>query len=229
MTLEWGPPRPPNCRHGLRAIGARVSGLTNHGTKSRERWGTRYLVGVYRGGVFRVLSQQRDAPRTPDAPLLVTRLCSTPAGGWRYLASNMEEEVAIGVYRNQNPGEITSLANSDDGVLVVTSTKPAQTRANLGRAWPGAVCVVRARYSRALIHRVERRMCKLLFREWRKVNGAKYGWMSGGCGFGENERGQPTTPIDVLIVTPQLRAVVRRQPPGLVEVDATLRPVHARA
>lgn len=37
--------------------------------------------------------------------------------------------------------------------------------------------------------------------------------------------GQPMTSLDVLLVTPQLRADLRRQPPGLVQVAASLNPL----
>ncbi|HEY2354677.1 MAG TPA: hypothetical protein VGH79_07260 [Gaiellaceae bacterium] len=228
LMLRLGPPRPPDCRDGLRAIGMNVSGLTNDGTKSRERWGTRYLVGVYRDGVFRVLSQRRDAPPTREPVFLAKTPCPAPAGGWRPVASDLDMEKAIAAYRHQHRGEVTSLARFHDGVLVLTSTRPARTRALLGRQWPGAICVVRARYSHAVIRRVQNRMLKLLFGEWHgKSDPAKYGWITGAGGTGESERGQPTTGIELLIVTPQLRAILRRQPPGLVEVDATLKPVRA--
>lgn len=37
--------------------------------------------------------------------------------------------------------------------------------------------------------------------------------------------GQPMTNLQVLLVTPQLRAYLRKQPPGLVQVSAALNPL----
>jgi hypothetical protein len=94
----------------------------------------------------------------------------------------------------------------------------------LGRYWPNQLCVVRARYSAALIDRVRARMVRLMRPSSRS---ATYGWISEAGGLSENDEGQPTTPITVLIVTPQLRALLRHQPPGLVVVESVLRPVRA--
>jgi hypothetical protein len=224
LDLLAYPEPPPTCRgSGPRAVGVRVAALPNRSAKPRERWGTVYLTGVYRDGVFHVISQRWKAPRTHGAPFLPTPPCRTPAGGWRPLASNYEQETAIDAYRHQHRGEITSLAYFDHGgIAVVTSTAPARTRANLATRWPGQVCVVRARYSPIVFHRIDRRMLRLLFD---RAHTARYGWFSGAGGSGESDSGQPTAPIEVLLVTPQLRAVLRRQPPGLVAVDAALKPV----
>ena len=54
---------------------------------------------------------------------------------------------------------------------------------------------------------------------------ALYGWISGAGGISCNERGEPTTPLELLIETPALSAVLARQPRGLVVLDAALHPV----
>ena len=224
IALDLGPARPPNCRNDLRAVGVRVDALPSHSTKPRERWGYVYLVGRYRGGTFWVTSQRRSAPKTPGRhPFLATPPCAPPTGGWRLVAPTPAQRDAITAYQRQHRGDITSVAYfHDDTIPTVAATHPKRVRALLGGVWPHQLCVVRSRYLHALINRVRARMVRLL--ESRST-AARYGWISGAGGLSCSERGQPTTPLEVLIETPRLRALLRQTPPGLVVADATFKPV----
>lgn len=215
---------PPDCRGDLPAVGVRVAALTGRAEGSAERWGTLYLVGSYRGGTFWVTSQRKWAPRTAGQPFLATPPCAAPSGGWRLATPTQAQRATIDHYSElAHHHDLTSVAFFDGGaVLTATSTAPQRTRAVLGRYWPRQLCVVRARYPQSLIDRVRKRMVKLL--SMRSL-AAEYGWINGAGGLGENDRGQPTTPLDVLIVTPTLRRLMRSEPPGLVVADPILQPV----
>jgi hypothetical protein len=93
----------------------------------------------------------------------------------------------------------------------------------LGKHWPRQLCVVKARYSRALLIHEEAKMVALL-KQPGSPAAAAYGWPSGGGGTTVNYRGQPMTTLEVLLVTRKLRAYLREQPPGIIQVQATLRP-----
>jgi hypothetical protein len=178
---------------------------------------------VLRDGVFQVVSQRRPAPFT-GAPFLPTPPCAAPPGGWRLVAPTPVQESTLFHYLSlAHHDDLTSIAFFHHGrIPVVTSTHPRRTREVLGRYWPDQLCVVRARYPRGLINRVRHRLVRLM---WPSARAARYGWISEAGGLSESNAGQPITPITVLIVTPRLRAVLRRQPPGLVVVESILRPV----
>jgi hypothetical protein len=91
----------------------------------------------------------------------------------------------------------------------------------LGPYWRRQLCVVKARYTRATLIGVGKRMERLMASR----SSAAYGWISGAGGTCASDSGQPTTCVEVLLETPRLRALVRRLPRGLLVVQATLRPV----
>jgi hypothetical protein len=218
-----GPPSVPPCRDGLPAIGVDFSALTNHIEGHAARWGYLYLVGRYRNGKFYVVSQRRNGPRDLAGPSFATPPCAAPPGSWRLVAPSEAQRNTIAAYRRRHAGDITSVAFFHDATIpVIASTHPTRTRAALGRFWPRQLCVVSSRYSHATIERVRKRMVGLLATP---SAAARYGWVTGAGGISCNGRGQPTTPLDVLIETPGLRGLLRHTPPGLVVVQPTLRPV----
>jgi hypothetical protein len=128
----------------------------------------------------------------------------------------------ITTYHRRHARDITSVAFFHHATIpVIASTHPRQTRMALTRFWPRQLCVVPSRYSHSIIERVRKRMVRLL--DFGST-AARYGWITGAGGISCNERGQPTTPLEVLLETPRLRAVLRTMPRGVVVVDATLRP-----
>lgn len=223
MALDFGPPEPPACRNGLRAIGVDVSRLTSRAKGKPERWGSLYLVGTYRNGTFRVGSQRKWAPRTAEGQTFEKPLCATPAGGWRRVPPTYSQEAGIRDYERRYRGDVTSVVYFHHQTIpVVASFHPARARAALARAWPRQLCVVRARWTLAALSKARKRFVHLL------TSGGdtqRYGWISGAGGIGESDSGQPTTPLDVLIETPALRRLLRSYPLGLVAVDPVFQPV----
>ncbi len=222
VALDLGLPSVPPCAHGLRAIGVDVSALTTHIEGHPEEWGYLYLVGRYRSGKFYVASQRPNGPHAPVGPSFASPPCAPPRGGWKLVAPTLAQQNAITAYHRRHARDITSVAYFHHATIpVIASTHPKATRAALSRFWPRQLCVVRSRYSQPTIDRVRKRMVKLLETRW---TAARYGWITGAGGISCNQRGQPTTPLQVLIQTPRLRALLRQMPRGLVVVDATLRP-----
>lgn len=222
IALDLGPPSVPPCRTGPRAIGVDVSALTTHIGGHPEQWGYLYLVGRYRSGKFYVASQRPNGPHAPVAPSLDSPPCAPPRAGWRLVTPTLAQQNAITAYHRRHARDITSVAFFHHATIpVIASTHPKATRAALRRSWPRQLCVVRSRYSHPVIDRVRKRMVRLL--ESRST-AARYGWITGAGGISCNEQGQPTTPVELLIETPRLRALLGQMPRGLVVVDATLRP-----
>lgn len=225
IATVLGPARVPPCAHGLRALGVDTSALTNHVEGHRARWGFLYLVGDYRDGVFSVASQRLHGPasRPAGSSSLATPPCLTPKGGWRLVTPTQSQRSTVERYSNlAHHHDLVSIAFFDHGsVLTAASSHPARTRAVLGRYWPRQLCVVRARYSRATLIAVGKRLERLL----QSPRSAAYGWITGAGGTGVSDSGQPTTSVQVLLETPPLRALLGRLPRGLVVVEAALHPV----
>lgn len=228
IALDLGPAPPPNCSDGLRATGIQTDALPNHASSPAERWGSLYLVGRYHNdGTFSVSSQSPQAPTgsNPSGSNLATPPCRRPRGGWRLVTPTLAQQNAIPTYKRRYPRDITSVAMFHDATIpTIASTHPRRTRTALARAWPRQLCVVRSRYSLKVIWHTRRRLVKVLTSG---PKAARYGWISGAGGISCTGRGQPTTPLEVLIETPALRALLRRQPRGLVVLDATIHPVAA--
>jgi gamma-D-glutamyl-L-lysine dipeptidyl-peptidase len=214
---------PPACPYGPRAVGVQVDALKQQSSKPAERWGYLYLVGRYRTGTFWVTSQRNHAPQAPSHPFLDRPPCARPQGGWSLAPRTSAKENAIRAYKRRYPRDITSVAFFRHATIpTIASTHPQRTRAALARTWRKQLCVVRSRYSLAVIWHTRKRLVKLLGRGSKT---ARWGWMNGAGGISCNAKGQPTTPLDVLVETPALRTVLRRQPTGLVVLDATLHPL----
>lgn len=217
---------PPGCPGGPRAVGIRTSLLHEHSSKPRERWGYLYLTGSYRSGAFRVMSQSLRGPSNQPAGSTFGRPpCAAPRGGWLLEPRTGAQQRSLSHYSKlAGHHDLVDIAFFDHGsVLTVASSDPERTRAVLGRYWPRQLCVVKARYSRALLIREGAKMVALL-KPPSSPTAAAYGWPTGGGGTTVNDRGQPMTTLQVLLVTPKLRAYLRRQPRGLIQVEATLRP-----
>jgi len=217
---------PPACPGGPRAIGIRSDVLPEHSSQSPERWGYPYLTGAYRSGTFYVTSQSPHGPSgEPAGSSFGTPPCAAPPDGWVRTSRTAAQERSLREYSKlAGHHDLVGIAFFDHGsILTVASSDPARTRAVLGRYWPRQLCVVRARYSRALLNAEAAKMVALL-KPPTSPAAAAYGWPSGGGGTTVNDRGQPMTTLEVLLITPELRAYLRRQPPGLVRVQATLRP-----
>jgi hypothetical protein len=228
-NLVYGPPRVPICANGIRATGVRIGALKGREKGRPERWGYLYLVGRYTSGVFEVTSQRRWAPRTRGHDPFAKPPCRTPAGGWHVNGINARPFAGMRAlnryYRTTHHHDITSVAFFEKGdVLTLASVAPARTRRVLGPYWPRQMCVVKARYPRATVIRVRHRMVGLITGP-NAPRGAAWGWPQGGGGQGVSSAGQPTTELDVFVVTPRLRALLRRQPPGIVVVQPVLAPL----
>lgn len=225
--LVAGPPQIPPCSTGLRAVGVDTSALTTHIAGHPERWGLLHLAGVYTDGTFHVTAQgpSQVAPN-PPSPFGAPVPCPAPGGGWRFAAPTESQNKALNHYSVlAHHHDLVSIAMwHHASILVVSSADPARTRTVLGKYWPRQLCVVKARYPRALVDRVRARLVSLITAPG-SPSAAKYGWPTGGGGTGVDRRGQLTTQLDVLLVTPQLRALLRKQPRGVVQVQATLAPV----
>ena len=223
-ALDFGPPEPPACANGPRAVGVDTSLLTEHAQGRTEHWGYLYLVGSYHAGIFSVTSQSVNAPSAPSpGPSLDKPPCATPPGGW-FLTSRTEAQDRTLEHYSKLAGhhDLVDISFFDHGsVLTVASSDPARTRAVLGPYWRRQLCVVKARYSRATLIGVGKRMERLMASR----RSAAYGWISGAGGTCASDSGQPTTCVEVLLETPRLRALLRRLPRGLVVVQPTLRPL----
>jgi len=150
--------------------------------------------------------------------------CPTPRGGWLLTSRTPIQERTIEHYSHfAHHHDLVSIAFYDQGsVLTVASSNPARTRAVLGPYWRLQLCVVKARYTRATLVGVGKRLERLMTSR----RSAELGWITGAGGTGPlNDNAQPTTSVEVLLETPQLRALLQRLPRGLVVVEAALRPV----
>jgi hypothetical protein len=226
VALDAGSATPPDCSTGPAAVGVQTDALPNQSSNPDERWGFLYLVGTYDGGTFSVSSQSLHEPSgsNPPGSTFGKPPCRRLGSEWGVVHPPPVQFDTIRAYKRRYPNDITSVAMFDNGsVATIASTHPKRTFGALERAWPRQLCVVRSRYSLATIWRTRKRMVKLL--ELQGPAAALYGWISGAGGISCNERGEPTTPLDLLIETPALVAVLGRQPRGLVVLDATLHPV----
>jgi hypothetical protein len=225
IAYDLGLPRPPLCANGLRAVGVDTSALTNHAQGHPQRWGFLYLVGDYNRGVFSVKLQRLRGPATqPEGTTSFGKPpCPTPLGGWVVRFRTEAQQHSLDHYSKlSGHHDLVDIAFFDhDSVLTVASADPARTRAVLAPYWPRQLCVVKARYSRATLIATGKRLERLMT----SPQSAAYGWITGAGGTGVRDDGQPTTSVEVLLETPQLRELIRRQPPGLVVVQAALHPV----
>ena len=215
---------PPACVGGPRAVGIDPDALRQHSSKPAERWDYLYVVGRYRTGNFYVTSFSRHGPPNQPAGSSFDKVpCVAPPGGWRVATPTQSQRGTVDHYSKlAHHHDLVDIAFFDHGsILTVASSDPARTRAVLGPYWPDQLCVVAAHYSRALLTHEGTRMENLM----KFHGGATYGWPSGAGGTTVSGMGQPMTNLDVLLVTPQLRAYLAKQPPGLVQVQATLNPL----
>ena len=220
-------PTAPNCEDGLPAVGVHIRALSQ-APGSSVRSGPLYLVGRYVNGTFYVTSQRHWAPNVRGHDPSATPPCPTPAGGWHAVGVDARPYRGMVALRNYGKTtghrDITSVAFFDKGdVLTLASLDPARTRRVLGPYFPRQLCVVKARYPRKTVGRERGRMVRLI-RDPNSPGAAAWGWPQGGGGEGVTSGGQPTTGLDVLIVTPKLQAYLDQQPPGIVVVDAALHP-----
>jgi hypothetical protein len=226
VALGAGSTPPPDCSTGLPAVGVQTDALPNQSSNPDERWGFLYLVGSYDSGTFSVSTQSQQEPpgSNPPGPTFGKPPCRSLSGEWGVVRPPQVQFATIRAYKGRYPRDITSVAMFANGsVATIASTHPKRTFAALERAWPKQLCVVRSRYSLATIWRTRKRMVKLL--ELQGSAAALYGWIGGAGGISCNDRGEPTTPLDLLIETPALGAVLGRQPRGLVVLDPALHPV----
>jgi hypothetical protein len=215
---------PPGCSPGPRVVGIDPSALQNHSSKPAESWDYLYVVGRYRAKNFYVTSYGRHGPPSQPADSPFDAIpCVAPPGGWRVTTPTQSQRGTVDHYSKlSHYHDLVGIAYFDHGsVLTVASSHPARTRAVLGPYWPRQLCVVGAHYSRALLSHEGTRMVNIL----KFHAGPTYGWPTGGGGTTTSGMGQPMTSLDVLLVTPQLRAYLRTQPPGLVLVTASLNPL----
>jgi hypothetical protein len=218
---------PPACVGGPRAVGIDPDALHNHSSKPAERWDYLYVVGRYRPGNFYVTSYSRHGPPNQPAGSSFDRVpCVAPPGGWRVSIPTQSQRGAVDHYSKlAHHHDLVDIAYFDHGsILTVASSNPARTRWVLGRYWPRQLCVVKAGYPRSLVIREGKKMIALI-KQPNSAGAATFGWPTGGGGTAVSGLGQPMTNLDVLLVTPQLRAYLQKQPPGLVQVQASLNPL----
>lgn len=218
---------PPACVGGPRAAGIDPAALKNYSSKPAERWDYLYVVGRYRAGNFYVTSFRRHGPPNQPVGSSFDKVpCVAPPGGWRVSAPTQSQRGTVEHYSKlSHHHDLVDIAYFDHGaILTVASSNPARTRAVLGRYWPRQLCVVKAGYPRALVTREGKKMIALM-KQPSSAAAATFGWPSGGGGTTVSGLGQPMTNLEVLLVTPQLRAYLRKQPPGLVQVQAALNPL----
>jgi hypothetical protein len=218
---------PPGCTGGPQAVGLEASALPDHSSRPAERWGYLYLVGRYRSGKFYVTSHGMHGPPNRTVGTNFSRPpCPAPQGGWHASMPTQSQRATVDHYSKlAHHHDLVDIAFFKRGsVLTVASSDPARTRAVLSPYWPRQLCVVKARYSRALLVHEGAKMVALL-KQPSSTAAAAFGWPSGGGGTAVSDRGQPMTNLNVLLVTPQLRAYLQKQPPGLVQVQATLNPL----
>lgn len=216
---------PPGCSAGPQAVGLQTDMLQEHSSSPAERWGYLYLVGRFRDGAFYVASQRLHGPRTQPAGTVTFARppCAAPAGGWLVSTPSPAQRSTVEHYsRLARHRDLVSIAFYDHGsVLTVASSNPARTRAVLSPYWRRQLCVIKARYSRATLIGVGKRLVRLMT----SPRSASYGWINGAGGSCGSNSGQPKTCVEVLLETPELRALVQQLPAGLVGVEPVLRPV----
>jgi hypothetical protein len=215
---------PPGCVGGPRAVGIDAGALKNHSSKPAERWDYLYVVGRYRAGNFYVTSYSRHGPSNQPVGTNFSGVpCVAPRGGWRVTAPTQSQRGTVDHYSKlAGHHDLVDIAYFEHGsILTVASSDPARTRRVLGKYWPRQLCVVKAGYPRSLVTREGTRMVNLM----KFHGGATYGWPTGAGGTTVSGLGQPMTNLMVLLVTPQLRAYLAKQPPGLVAVQASLNPL----
>lgn len=215
---------PPGCVGGPRAVGIDPNALHDHSSKPAERWDYLYIVGRYRSGNFYVTSVDRHGPPNQPVGSSFDKVpCVAPPGGWRVSAPTQSQRATVDHYSKfAHHHDLVDIAYFDHGsILTVASSHPARTRAVLGPHWPRQLCVVKAGYPRSLVVHEGTRMESLM----KFHGGPTYGWPTGAGGTTVSGIGQPMTTLQVLLVTPQLRAYLAKQPPGLVQVSASLNPL----
>lgn len=215
---------PPGCIGGPEAVGLDPGALPEHSSKPAVRWGYLYLVGRYRDGKFYVDSHSSHGPRNQPASTNFDNVpCVAPRGGWRATAPTQSQRATVDHYSKlADHHDLVDIAYFDHGsILTVASSDPARTRRVLGKYWPRQLCVVKSGYPRSLVTREGTLMVNLM----KFHGGATYGWPTGAGGTTVSGLGQPMTNLMVLLVTPQLRAYLAKQPPGLVSVQASLNPL----
>jgi hypothetical protein len=218
---------PPGCVGGPQVVGIDPSALPDHSAKPAVRWGYLYLVGRYRSGTFYVDSHSLHGPSNqPAGTNFSTPPCVAPRRGWRVTTPTQSQRGTVDHYSKlAHHHDLVDIAYFDHGsILTVASSNPARTRRVLATYWPRQLCVVRAHYSRALLVHEGKKMEGLL-KQLNSPAAATFGWPSGGGGTTTGAFGQPATNLMVLLVTPQLRAYLAKQPPGLVRVQASLNPL----
>lgn len=216
---------PPGCSPGPRAVGLQTDMLTGHSSKPDERWGYLYLEGHYGHGTFSVTSQRLHVPPTEPAGTVTfdKTPCAAPRDGWLLRTPSQAQRSTVEHYsRLAHHRDLVDIAFYDHGsILTVASSHPARTREVLARHWPRQLCVLKARYSRATLIGVGKRMVRLMT----SSRSPSYGWINGAGGTCGSNNGQPKTCVEVLLETPKLRALARSLPQGLLGVDPVLRPV----
>lgn len=204
------------CDGYIRLEGFDASRLKADGQPYRA--GSANVEGVYRNGVLYVVGQGRPFRQGTGAPL-ADLPCKQPVGGWP--RGWVSRSVAARMYAKLHQGDVTAwhyfrYVGRSTFVVAASSTNPARTRHDLEPLLPGRVCVFRSRFSKPVVDR------------WRKQLEADMGRLRINTAGGPallSRLGQPVLEARTLLVTPTLRAWLRRTPPGLIRVIPDLRRV----
>jgi hypothetical protein len=218
-------PGPPRCRDAIRVTGVDLSRLEDRVSRHGKTWGRAYLTGTFGNGILTVVRQGPPKPAVSSGPSLRKPPCATPRGGWPNGASSASASRALDAYRARFPADVVSVAifHPASGVSVTTiaSTNPARTRAILGPRFGGRLCIVRSRYSAAVVRSAKASLTALL----RRSSSPSGRYEMTGVGLTVSEQGQPRVLVEALVETSGLRRVVASKAAGLVVVVPWLRPV----
>jgi hypothetical protein len=174
--------------------------------------------GRYDGTTIQVASIRRVEP--PDVGIVTRPPCDPPPGGWvgaRLDGDNIDWG-PVSRYAFHHPGQVvtrmTVRPSPGVAVVVLASTDPRATRRALAGAYPGALCVVTARYTTGQLHAALDAVRSL----WSTARTAGIYEFGPGITAG----GQPEVTIGAVRWDEGLRQLVASQPAGLVRVDAWL-------
>lgn len=218
--------RPDLACLGVDVVGVDLARLTGRTVTDGVVSGQATLQGRYNAGVLHV---DRQEEYTPDPPVAAGGYadhprCPTPAGGWHRDGPLYNPDVGPAQsYQMAHPAEIVQLAIARPSrlqslVLLLTDGDPAPVRAAVAASYHlDEVCVARSAYTRAQVSAATSDAGL-------RVSSGSTEILSEGLELDPSDD-QVAYKVGAIVETPAIAAAVGRHPPGLVQVDAWLRPV----